>query len=181
MQDLSLHILDLAENAIRAKAKKISIGIRENKTKKHLSITVRDDGRGMSLATAKKAVSPFFTTKKGKKIGLGLALFEQAALQTGGKAQIRSLQGKGTEVNGLFHTSHPDMKPLGNILETLACLVAGNPAIQFIYRFSGGKNKYYFNSGKSGTLKNSKITEHGAGKRKTIDDRIHYKRQNVKD
>lgn len=144
MEDLSLHILDLAENAIRAKAKKIVIEVFENKD--DLTIVVADNGRGMDQQTLKKALDPFFTTKNGKKFGLGLALFSQAAQQTEGRIKVWSRVGEGTRIRAVFNRHHPDMKPLGAILETLACLIAANPDIRFVYNYKKGKKIIGFDS-----------------------------------
>ena len=83
MQDLSLHILDITENAVRADAKNISIEVFEDTLREELIISIKDDGRGMNEDMRKKALDPFFTTKDGKRIGLGLSLFAQAAQEIG--------------------------------------------------------------------------------------------------
>lgn len=146
MKDLSLHILDIAENAIRAKAKKISIEILEDAPGDKLSVIVEDDGLGMNAETLKKARDPFFTTKDGKRFGLGLALLHQAAEQAGGVLKIDSQEGKGTKVEASFKLSHPDTKPLGNILGTIAALVATNPGVRFIYEYKKGDSRVHYDS-----------------------------------
>ncbi|MFH1006144.1 MAG: ATP-binding protein [Candidatus Latescibacterota bacterium] len=146
MEDLSLHVLDLAENAIRAKAKKISIAIREETEKDRLTICICDDGRGMDGEMVARALDPFFTTKRGKKVGLGLALFAQAAQETGGDLQIESRPGGGTQVTAHFVLSHPDMKPVGSMSETLATLITGNPAIRFVFDQDEGGHRAHFDS-----------------------------------
>lgn len=146
MQDLSLHILDIAENAIRAKAKKIKIEILKAEDKDRLTLKIEDNGLGMDEETAKSAADPFFTTKEGKKTGLGLALLAQAAQQSGGSLIIKSKKGVGTKVKAVFKISHPDMLPMGNILETIAVLVAGNSEVRFIYHYKKGDYSYNFDS-----------------------------------
>ncbi len=146
MEDLSLHILDIAENAIRAAAKTIAIEILADEDEDQLTVCIKDDGRGMDEETAKKVLDPFFTTKSGKRVGLGLALLAQAAQQTGGELTIDSEQGVGTEVTAIFKLSHPDMKPMGDILETMAALVMGNPSIRFIYDHRAGDQDLHFDS-----------------------------------
>ena len=148
MEDLSLHILDIAENAIRAKPKKIEIEILEDEIKDELIIIIKDNGRGMDEKTVKKVLDPFFTTKNGKKVGLGLSLLSQAAQQAGGNLKIDSKQGKGTKITAIFKLSHPDMKPMGNILETMAALITANPTIRFIYDYTKGDNNFHFDSNK---------------------------------
>ena len=99
----------------------------EDESKDKLTVCIQDNGKGMDAETIKKALDPFFTTKDGKKVGLGLSLLAQAAQQAGGELKIDSKEGKGTKVTAVFQLSHPDMKPIGNILETMTTLVAGNP------------------------------------------------------
>ncbi len=146
MQDLSLHILDVAQNAIRANAGKIEIEVLEDPIKDQLILTIKDNGIGMDEETAKKAVDPFFTTKGGKKTGLGLALLAQSAQQAGGNLEIKSERGIGTRIRAVFKLSHADMKPMGNIAETLAALVAADSKVQIIYNYKKGDYTYYFDS-----------------------------------
>ena len=146
MQDLSLHILDIAENATRAGGSKIVIEILEDESKDKLTVCIQDNGKGMNAETIKKALDPFFTTKGGKKVGLGLSLLAQAAQQAGGDLKIDSEEGKGTKVTAVFQLSHPDMKPIGNIIETMTVLVAGNPSTQFVLNYKNGDDNYHFDS-----------------------------------
>ncbi|MEE9192445.1 MAG: ATP-binding protein [Candidatus Aerophobetes bacterium] len=133
MEDLSLHILDIVENSIRALAKRIEIRIEENIEKDWLTVEIEDNGQGMDEETIKKALDPFFTTKTTGRVGLGLPLLHQAARETGGKLEISSEVGKKTRVRATFRYSHPDRKPLGNIKETLLILAAGYPEVDFVY------------------------------------------------
>ncbi len=146
MQDLSLHILDIAENAIRAGGNKIVIEILEDESENKLAICIEDNGKGMDKETIKKALDPFFTTKGGKKVGLGLSLLAQAAQQADGELKIDSEEGKGTKVTAVFQLSHPDMKPIGDITETMTALIAGNPSTQFVLDYKVGDYSYYFDS-----------------------------------
>lgn len=133
MEDLSLHILDLVENSIGAGAKRVEILIREDRQKDLLSVEIADDGCGMSQSVLRKARDPFFTTRKTRRVGLGLSLFEQAARAAGGELKIESQPGAGTTVAALFQHSHIDRKPLGNIGDTLLTLIVANPEVEFVY------------------------------------------------
>lgn len=146
MEDLSLHILDIVENAIRAKAKKIVIEIEEDEGRDRLTVRLKDDGTGMDRETVKKVTDPFFTTKNGKRVGLGLAFLSQAAQQAEGDLEIDSEPGSGTEVTATFKLSHPDMIPPGDILETMAALISAEPAIRFIYDYRKGDRHIHFDS-----------------------------------
>ena len=146
MIDLSLHILDVTENGVRAGAKKIAIKIVEDEINDKLTVCIEDDGKGMDKETVKKAMDPFFTTKNGKKFGLGLSLLGQAAQQADGNMTVDSKEGKGTKVAATFKLSHPDTKPMGNIVETITTLIAANPAVQFIFDYKTGDEHYHFDS-----------------------------------
>ena len=146
MQDLSLHILDVAENAVRADAKTICIGIIEDIEKDQLILRIDDDGKGMDGETTDKALDPFYTTKSGKQVGLGLSLLRQAAEQTGGTLSVVSKPGEGTRITAVFTLSHPDMKPTGNINKTLVTLIAGYPSLRLIYDYRQGDEIIHFDS-----------------------------------
>ena len=146
MEDLSLHILDIAENAIRAGAKKIMIELLEDMSNDRFTLSIEDDGKGMNKETVNMATDPFFTTKDGKETGLGLALLSQAARQADGELKIDSEETRGTKVTAVFRLSHPDMKPLGDIFSTIAVLVAEKPSTQFILDYKKGDEDYHFDS-----------------------------------
>ena len=151
MENLSLHILDIAENSIRAGAKNVRINIVEDEDRNLVTVSIRDDGKGMDRVTVEKALDPFFTTKHGKKVGLGLALLAQASREAEGKLSVEAAEGGGTRIIATFKQSHPDMKPMGNMAETLATLVAGYPGVRFVYDHRSGTEAYYFDSHKTGS------------------------------
>lgn len=131
MEDLSLHILDIVENALRAGARNVIVRLSQSKREDRLVLEVIDDGEGMDEETVSRSLDPFFTTKEGKRIGLGLPLLAQAAEEANGKLYLESAPGKGTKVTATFRLSHIDRKPLGNLEETLRCLKAGHPETCF--------------------------------------------------
>ena len=131
MEDISLHILDIAENALRAGAKNVFIRLAQSKRDDRLVLEVTDDGEGMNDEARKRSVDPFYTTKGGKRVGLGLPLLAQAAEEAGGELEVQSVPGKGTKVIATLGLSHIDRKPIGNIEETLQCLRATHPEVCF--------------------------------------------------
>ena len=133
MEDLSLHILDIAENSVAASADRIEIRIAEDKKNDLLSIEIIDNGTGMDKDTIKKALDPFYTSKTVRRIGLGLSLLSESAKAANGKLTIESEKGQGTRVKAEFQFSHIDRKPLGDIDQTIITLVIGNPDIDFFY------------------------------------------------
>lgn len=131
MEDLSLHILDIAENSIRAKSRAVKIALVEDRKRDLLTLQVTDDGEGMDERERLESGSPFFTTKHGKQVGLGLSLLAQSAQEAGGHLEIESQKGRGTTVTATFQLTHIDRKPFGSIQQTMRCLEASHPEIAF--------------------------------------------------
>lgn len=133
MQDLSLHILDIAENSISAGATKIEISIREDTRRNTFELEIKDNGRGMDESALKKAADPFFTTRTTRKVGLGIPLLSQAAKAAEGELTLNGMKGQGTRLTARFQHDHIDRKPLGDIGQTITVLIASQPDRDFIY------------------------------------------------
>ncbi len=133
MKDLSMHILDIVQNSVRASAGLINIEIIEDPGKDIYRICITDNGSGMDNETLEKVVSPFYTSRTTRKVGLGIPLFKQNAESTGGRFSIQSKPGEGTQVTADFGLSHLDRPVLGNIAETLVLLFSSYPGIDFVY------------------------------------------------
>ncbi|NCB31333.1 MAG: ATP-binding protein [Clostridia bacterium] len=133
MKEISLHILDLVQNSIRAGAKNISLDIVEDGPADTFSVTIEDDGCGMPPELAKAVTSPFVTTRTTRKVGLGIPLFKAGCEACDGSFQLTSQEGKGTRLEGVYRRNHIDRPPLGNIADTVLLLIAGNPEIHFRY------------------------------------------------
>ncbi len=142
MLELSLHILDIVENSTRAGAKNVTIDVTEDEEADRFTLEIGDDGKGMDPETLKKALDPFYTSKKVRRVGLGLPMLAEAAERTGGFFQIASKAGEGTRVLAVFGYSHIDRQPLGDIAGTLTALVTGNPDVNMVYRHR--KNGRFF-------------------------------------
>jgi signal transduction histidine kinase len=140
MEDISLHILDVVENSIRAGAEHIGIKLDNERQEGNLLLYISDDGKGMDERTLENVTSPFYSTKEGKNFGLGISLLKQAVLDTQGKFEINSGLGIGTEIKAVFKIGHPDMKPLGDIMLTVKMLRLSHPEIEFIYEFTGNND-----------------------------------------
>ena len=123
MKELALHILDIIHNSIRAEAKLIQLYVNEDKNKDILTITIIDDGHGMDSDLLKNVTDPFTTTRTTRRVGLGLPLLKQAAMECNGNLEIRSTKGEGTKVSIWFQHSHIDRVPLGNMVETITTLL----------------------------------------------------------
>ncbi len=133
MQEISLNILDIVENSIRAGARVVSIALRDNQNAGTLAVTIADDGRGMTPDEAGNAFDPFYTTLEGKRVGLGLPLLKESAELTGGSVKIKSRSGSGTTLTAVFNRHHLDCPPLGDIVATLKTLLIGYPRVDFHY------------------------------------------------
>ncbi len=133
MEDFSLHLLDVAENALAAGAGRIEISIFEQSKKNLMTIEIKDNGCGMDEQTVKRALDPFYTTKPDKRVGMGLPMLAQAAKEAVGNIEIQTTPGKGTTVLASFKLSHPDLKPLGDMMATMATLGCAHPQVHFVF------------------------------------------------
>jgi anti-sigma regulatory factor (Ser/Thr protein kinase) len=138
MEDLSLHILDIAENAVNAEATRIDITLCEDDDTDLLTLEIEDNGKGMDSHALERVSDPFFTTRTTRRIGLGLPLLDEAVRMANGSLNVASRVGGGTKVRATFQLSHIDRKPLGRIAETLVALIAGYPQIDISYRHERG-------------------------------------------
>lgn len=133
MQDLSLHILDITENSLRAGATSVCIRLIENTQAERLILEIEDNGSGIDTEYLMCVKDPFFTTKDGKKYGLGLALLTQAAEVTGGDMDIQSDDETGTRIIARFNSSNIDMKPIGDVESTLEVLKTAYPDVEISF------------------------------------------------
>lgn len=134
MRELSLNVLDIAQNSIAAAAALIRIEVIENTAEKTLTIGIYDDGKGMTEEQVQSVLDPFYTTRTTRKVGMGIPLFKMAAEQTGGSLSIASKAGLGTNVKAVFKTDSVDFTPLGDMASTITTLVSMNTDRDFLYR-----------------------------------------------
>lgn len=146
MKELALHILDIVQNSIRAKASLIEIRIVEDLQKNLLSIQIIDNGIGMNKETLKKVSDPFWTSRNTRKVGLGISLLKAATEMCDGCFKINSQLGKGTEVIAEFKWDHIDRAPLGDMPETISLLIMTNESIDFIYTHTFNQKVYELNT-----------------------------------
>lgn len=135
MRELSLHILDIAENSISAGATQIEITVIEDLLQDELWITVQDNGRGMDSEMVKRVIDPFVTSRTTRKVGLGIPLLKDAAEACNGFFTIDSEIGKGTTIRTKFQHSHIDRMPLGDLAETFLTLLIGTPEVHWIFTY----------------------------------------------
>ncbi len=141
MKELSLNVLDIAKNSVKARAGLIRITLEEIGNR--LTLTIGDDGCGMREEMLRGVVDPFCTTRTTRKVGMGIPLLKLAAEQTGGSVTITSRHESeypdthGTEVVAVFYRDHIDFTPLGDIVSTLTTLIQGSPDIDFAFTHTG--------------------------------------------
>lgn len=147
MFELSLHILDILENSLRAEATTICIRVEESKADDLLTITIEDNGEGMEHQIARKASEPFTTTKnKQQRVGLGLPLVKQLSEHCNGNFRINTQPGKGTTIEMSFQWSHIDRPPLGSMAETIRTIIAGHSEIELVYEHLINGGSFWFDT-----------------------------------
>ncbi|HEY3396613.1 MAG TPA: ATP-binding protein [Armatimonadota bacterium] len=146
MRELSLHLLDLARNSLEAGAASIDILVREDPARDELVITVADDGRGMDEEAVRRATDAFFTSRRTRKMGLGLALWRGTCERSGGGLEITSAPGAGTTVTGRLQLTHWDRPPLGDMGGVLQALACEAPAVHLRYRHEVGARHFDFDT-----------------------------------
>ena len=145
MKELSLNILDIAENSVKAGATLTEILIDE--TCEKITIAIRDDGCGMDEQTVKSAQNPFYTTRTTRSVGLGIPFFKMQAEQTGGEFTLASKHkdenpdDHGTYISASFYKNHIDFTPLGDVVLSITTLIFGHPDTDFLFRHKTEKNE----------------------------------------
>ncbi len=144
MRELSLHLLDIAENGVSAGAQNMTITIAEDLRTDRLKLAVEDDGRGMDAAMVEQVTNPFITTRTTRKVGLGIPLLKLAAEQCNGSLQVESTPNVGTTVNVDFQRSHIDRMPLGDVAGTMLSLMIGWPQVHWVLRYRVDDEEFVF-------------------------------------
>ncbi len=140
MQELSLNILDIAQNSVKAGATRVDIELDFKDSR--LTVVVRDNGCGMDAEQLAHVTDPFFTSRTTRRVGLGVPFFKMAAEQTGGSFDITSEPGVGTCVTASFDTGHIDCLPVGDMTETFMVLITCNEHMDFFYRYATPKGEF---------------------------------------
>ncbi len=139
MKELSLNILDIAKNSVKANASQVKIAL--NETDDTFEMIISDNGRGMKRDFLETVTDPFSTTRTTRKVGMGIPFLKLAAEQTGGSFSITSVhesesEEHGTETRAFFHKNSVDFTPLGDIISTVTTLIQGSPDIRWIFHHS---------------------------------------------
>lgn len=146
MRELSLNVLDIAQNSVSANASLIEIELIESTKNNELLIGIYDNGKGMTPEQVQSVRDPFFTTRTTRKVGMGIPLFKMVAEMTGGQLKIESEVGVGTKVKATFKTDSIDFTPIGDMCSTVITLVTMNLHIDFIYKRKVDEREFIFDT-----------------------------------
>lgn len=146
MKTISDHVLDIVQNSIKANATLIEIMVEEDKKNDICVLKITDNGCGMNSEVLAQATNPFFTTRKTRKVGLGLSLLKQNADMSNGKFSLFSEENKGTAVEASFQYSNLDRPELGDIWDTLYLTMLGNENVDLVYEHHTNKGSFKFSS-----------------------------------
>lgn len=145
MKELSLNILDIAMNSVKANAGTVTVSLAE--TPERFEIRIADDGCGMKRDFLETVTDPFSTTRTTRKVGMGIPFLKLAAEQTGGSFSIESKHeseypdSHGTVTRAVFNKNSIDFTPLGDIVSTVTTLIQGSPGIRWIFKHSMPKGE----------------------------------------
>ena len=147
MRELADNILDIAQNSISARASLVEIDITVDHSRDAVSLRFADDGCGMSAEMAQAVCDPFTTTRKTRKVGLGIPMIKQLCEMCEGAFRIESELGKGTTLHLEFRLSHVDLPPMGDLAQTMTALVIGSPdKPDFRLVYTEGHEPYLFDT-----------------------------------
>jgi len=135
LRELSLHLLDIAENSIAAGAKRIEISLIEDSVLDLLQMSITDNGKGMSPEMVAQVTDPFITSRTTRKVGLGIPLLKAAAEACNGFLNITSELGAGTTLTVRFQRSHIDRMPIGDLVTTMVNLIVCNPMVHWLFEY----------------------------------------------
>lgn len=142
MKDLSLHLLDIAQNSTEAGASRVEVSLVASRDPQTLTLSVEDNGKGMDAEFLARVADPFTTTRSTRKVGLGIPLLKLAAELTGGHLAIVSESGKGTSLLAVFQSGHIDRIPVGDIGGTMAALMTAWTDIAWVLHLGSEKNQF---------------------------------------
>ena len=146
MNELSLHILDICQNSIKADSTLVEITINEDLKNNTYEILIKDNGKGMDKRTLSEVSDPFFTTRTTRKVGLGISLFKMAAELSDGSFKIDSTVDVGTVVHAVFGHNHINRAPLGVIEDTISILCLNETDIDITYTHNYNDACYVFST-----------------------------------
>ena len=146
MKELSLHVYDLMENSIAAKATLVELTIRDSLKDNIFHFTIRDNGKGMSPEFLARVTDPYTTSRTTRKVGLGLPLIKMNTTNCGGDMELTSQLGVGTTLKFWFQHNHWDRPPMGDLVGTLVMLVSQHEEIHFVITYTTDEGEFVFDT-----------------------------------
>lgn len=146
MKEISMHILDIAMNSIKADASLLEIKIEDSKKYNRLTISIADNGKGMSGDVIKRVTNPFYTSRTTRKVGLGLPMLKEACERCRGYLKIESKIGFGTTIFCYFERDNIDRAPLGNMGETIMTIINSADNCELIYTHITDAGSFVFST-----------------------------------
>ena len=146
MNELSLHLLDILGNSVRAAAQEVRVSITESHLANIYRMVIQDDGKGMNPEILEDVFNPWVTSRKERRVGLGLSLLKQNAELCGGDLTVQSVPEEGTTVCVDFEYAHLDRPVAGDMAGTLVITMASAPGISFFYTHTTDTGCYRFSS-----------------------------------
>ncbi len=142
MTELSLNILDIAENSVKAGAPLTEITVAADSGANRLEIIIKDNGCGMSEEQVQRVIDPFYTTRTTRKVGLGVPFFKESAESAGGAFSIESTLGVGTTVKASYQLDHIDRMPMGDLTATMHSLITMHDDVDFLFTYLVNGNEF---------------------------------------
>lgn len=142
MRELSLHILDIVENSVKAGASLIKVYVVAEKG--YIEIEVVDNGKGMDAEFLKRVCDPFTTTRTTRKVGLGIPLLKMAAETANGSFEITSAEGIGTTVYASFEIDNVDRAPLGDLVSTITTQLSNTT--DYVWTYKVNEREFIFDT-----------------------------------
>ncbi len=146
MKDLSLHIMDLLQNSTVVDSTLITLDIKDSLKENVFKFTITDNGRGMSKEFLAKVTDPYSTTRKTRKVGLGLPLIKMNSESCNGGFNIESELGKGTKLSFWFEHNHLDRPPMGDLAGVFVLIIAQNEDIRFKLNYQTDIDTFEFDT-----------------------------------
>ncbi len=142
LEDMSQHMVDIAENGVNAGASRIRVSFNERTSDGWLLLEVEDNGKGMDQEMLRKVVDPFITSRTTRRVGLGIPFLKQIAELCDGELFLTSTSGKGTLLRATLRADAVDCPPLGDIALSVMSLFAGHPHVQWTFCLARGKEEF---------------------------------------
>lgn len=142
LDDISLHILDIVQNSIRAKADFIEISLKISAADNMLEVIIKDNGSGFDVSKYKESLK----NTDNKTGGIGLLIFKESAEKTGGSFSLKSALEKGTQVSAKYVLNSSLRLPVGDIAATLEALLLCCPEIDYAFQYQTDEKSFIFDT-----------------------------------